>query len=383
MSVETEVKPIELDPNSLFKTQKIKVSSSKSFETPVKAINLKNIKQKYNLDTELKELCEIFIRVTSETIKNYNSDPDFEQVFNGKITTDLNKIDLNKNCKFCFVDFDELKYPTENEIETITSVSHPFSDIIPLPILSFLNKRKIAENEFQQYKNFLSSSIGSIEQINNKPIMGIVPFLPLRFIPELIEFYISNGINAFCIDLDGSNPISALSRIRRTLIAIKKNKPLEDCYIHGFNVGIGRPNKITEVVPAKDILGLGVGLGSIGDKYKKFKPSRQFIEYIKTNPEHKFRLFNKADYGYWRGISHARINEIFPKDCKINPALFSTYKNKMFLQKLFNSEQLALEAKNLRKNINENPEKSLDYLKGKKAVIIDDFEKLKNIKQKI
>lgn len=174
-----------------------------------------------------------------------------------------------------------------------------------------------------------------------------------------------------------------MPRIRKILISIKSNKPLEECYIHSFNLGIGRPNKIEEVIPAKDILGPGIGFSSIGNKYKKFKPSKQFIEFIKTNPEYKFRLFNKADYGYWRGISQKRIKDIFPKDCKIDQDLFTSYKNKVFLQKLFNAEQMALEAINMRKQINEDPEKFLNYVKGKKHVISDDFEKLRAIKQKV
>jgi hypothetical protein len=383
MSIETNVKSIELDSESLFKTQKIKVNSSKSFQTPSKAINLQNVRQKYNLDTKLREVNEIFKRVDSKTLNNYHSDPEFEQEINKKIIFEQNKIDLDKNSRFCFLEFDEPKYPESDEIETLTSISHSFSDITPIPILSFLNKKKISENEFKDYIDFTSSCIESIEQINNKSIMGVIPFLPTKFIPHLIKFYVDAGINSFCVDLDGSNPIPFLPRIRKLLISIKNNKPLEECYIHGFNVGIGRPNKIAEVVPAKDILGLGTGFGTIGDKHKKFKPNREFIEYLKTNPEHKFRLFNKADYGYWRGISYKQIKNILPKDCNIDPDLFGTYKNKLFLQKLFNSEQLSIEAINLRNVINESPEKSLDYIKTKKHVLVDDFEKLKNISKKI
>ena len=249
MSIATKVKLIELDPNSLFKTQKINVSSSKSFETPIKAINLKQLKQKFNLDTNLKNLSEIFRCVNKNSIEKYHSDPTFEENFNKDIISDLNKIDESKNCKICFLDFDETRYPNQDEIETLTSIAHSYSDITPLPILKFINKKKISDKEFDDYKTFVSNSIKSIEQFNNKPIMGVIPILPTKFINQLIELYARIGINAFCIDLGGANPISFMPRIRKILLSIKNNKPLEECYIHSFNVGIGRPNKIEEVIP--------------------------------------------------------------------------------------------------------------------------------------
>jgi hypothetical protein len=197
-----------------------------------------------------------------------------------------------------------------------------------------------------------------------------------------MEFYQDKGINSYCLDMGGSNPISSSMRIFKILKALNKLGTFEESYIHGHNVGM-RVNKTVDVIPARDILGFGTGLSSLGEKRTKFIPNKQFIDLIKTNPMNKFRLFDKESYGYWKSITVDEVKSIYPSDCSLSVCDFENNNQMTYLQKAFNSEQLALESHALRKYIEEDADASLDYIKSKKHVINDDMAVLENGKDKI
>ncbi|MFH1400468.1 MAG: hypothetical protein ABIH41_03035, partial [Nanoarchaeota archaeon] len=239
---------------------------------------------------------------------------------------------------------------------------------------------------YPDYKKYLEKAIESIEQLNHKPIMGIIPKLARKNVPDLLEFYQSKGINAFSLDLEGSNPISSKMSIFKVLKTFNKMKILDSCYIHGHNVGM-RVNKAIDVIPAKDVLGFGVGLNSIGEKRTEFKPNPAFLSLIKTNPLNKFRLFNKQDYGYWKAISASDLEKVYPSDSSVPVTAFkSAIKNANqfnYIQKIFNSEQLALESHNVKEVITEDAEKTLVYIKKKKFIAPDDIKVLESGQKQI
>ena len=105
---------------------------------------------------------------------------------------------------------------------------------------------------------------------------------------------------------------------------------------------------------------------------------------MKNSPKTTFRLFNKMDYGYWKAITLQKLKDEYPNDTKIDIGHFSNEDtDKSELQRLFNIEQLSIEAKNIREVIAEEPEKSMTYLKGKKAVLPDDISSIENIGKKL
>lgn len=78
------------------------------------------------------------------------------------------------------------------------------------------------------------------------------------------------------------------------------------------------------------------------------------------------RLFMKEDYGYHR-LDRAQVDSIYPSDSSIGSGLFfdpNTDVSRM--QRIYNMEQLGLEAVRLRRVISENRAK--DYLSGKAYV---------------
>lgn len=381
MSIETDIKTLEVDSNSLYRTQKIKFSSSLSVTTPTKTIPLDKIKLKDPLNKNSRQLNEIFKRFTADKIKEANEDNEKFNELEKWFNSQNNKIS-DGSSTLCFIDFNEKRMPTDEEIEFMTELAYCNSDITIIPTVNHFNNPKQTEIEYEDFKNYLSRSIEIIEQLNNKSIMGVIPKLAPKKVSDLINFYQSEGINSYSLDLAGSNPISSSMRIFKVLKTLNKMKVLEKCYIHGHNVGM-RVNKTTDVIPAKDILGFGTGLSSLGEKRTIFKPNRSFLEQIKTNPVNKFRLFNKEDYGYWKSISVEELKNVCPEDCSLPFTEFNNPSKMNYVQKVFNVEQLALESHILKGVIAESPDESLDYVKTKKYVVQDDINLLEKGKEKI
>lgn len=387
MSTTTTVKTLNLDSNSLYRTQKIKFSSSKTIITPAKTIPLDNVKATQKINDSACQLNEIFKRFSEKQIKEANNDYDKNHEIDRFFNNQKNKI-VENTATICILDFNELRIPTNEEIEFLTDIAYCNSDITPIPTISHFIDSKKSPISYENYKKYLELAIESIEQLNNKPIMGVIPKLASKHIPDIIDFYHDKGINSFALDLDGSTPISSSMRIFKILKTLNKNKLLDSSYIHAHNAGM-RVNKTTDIIPAKDILGYGVGLDSLGEKRKEFKPNTAFLEYIKTNPLNKFRLFNKKDYSYWKTISLTDLKQVFPTDSSVlisefeipikfrNPALFSR------LQKIFNAEQLAIESNNIKEVINNDSEKTLNYIKNKKEITLNDFKVIESGPKKI
>ena len=376
MSVSAEIKILESDPNSLYKTQRIRFSSDKSIITPTKTIPLDRLKSNHPLNNNATHLNELFKRFSASQIKEAEEDADKLKLLENHLNRQKNII-KNDKPTYCFFDFNEARLPTDEETEFLTDLAYCNSDITTIPTISQFKDSKDSTIKYEDYKKYLESAIESIEQLNHKPIMGVIPRLSRKNTGDLLGFYNNKGINTFALDLGGSNPISSRTTIFKVLKTLNKMKILDESYIHGHNVGM-RVNKITEVIPAKDVLGFGLGLNSLGEKRTEFKPNRAFISFIQTNPLNKFRLFNKTDYGYWKAISSEELEKVYPTDSSIPVSVFKqTFSNPTqynYIQKAFNFEQLALEAHHIKEIISEDSEKTLEYITKKKNIAPDDVK---------
>lgn len=381
MSSTAQVRTLEADPNSLYKTQSIRFTSTKSILTPTKTIPLDRLQVTTPLNNKATQLNEIFKRLSSQQIKEANEDSNRQKEIESLLNRQRNKAKPG-TVTFCFLDFNEQKAPTKDEIDFLTDLAYVNSDITTIPTLSQFSDSKNSTISYPDYKKYLETAIENINKLNHKPIMGVIPkLLSLKNTPDLLEFYRNQGINTFALDLGGSNPICSRLQIFRILKTLKEMKLLDSTYIHGHNVGI-RVNKVKDIIPAKDILGFGVGLNSIGEKRKEFKPNPAFISMIKTNPLNKFRLFNKKDYGYWKAISASDLEKVYPSDSSVPISTFKTaIKNATqfnSIQKVFNFEQLALESHRIKEIINEDADKTLNYIKKKKDIDPNDVKVLES-----
>ncbi|MCY4491949.1 MAG: hypothetical protein OXC46_10910, partial [Thaumarchaeota archaeon] len=281
----------------------------------------------------------------------------------------------------------------QKEIEYMTDLAYIYSDITPLPMLSdFIDKitdtvktnkniHTPNDSKFHKVEKYLKDSIETINQLNNKPIMGYVPNYRYYF-DKLIKIYADNGINTFYFDAHLSNPITLQHSLRAFMRELNKQELLEKSFIHLINPGIGRGIKNSAVIPAKDILGFGFGIDSLGDKHMRPIFNKTMIEKMRKNPDNRSRLFSKKSYGYVKTLEKSEIEEFYPNDSGIDVSEFLiSGKPDSKIQNAFNVEQLALESRNLYNYINQS-RSILDYINKKQDIKKDDIKILKRAKIK-
>ena len=389
--VETRIRSTP-DEDLQYRSQEIK-ANGKTVVTPIKAIDPGRMHISVSINSNAQRINELYAGLSKEKISNYISGSD------STLTYRLNYVQKKfqnpvKEIQLCFLEFKNDMLPTQKEIEYMTDQAYIFSDITPLPMLSNCvarvsnisyegNKKTFTPNDakFQRIKKYLIDAIDTIGQLNNKPIMGFVPDLRYYF-DELVKVYADRGINAFYFDAHLSNPITLQGSLRAFMRELNNHGILEKSFIHMINPSPGRGIKDSSIIPAKDILGFGLGVDSLGDRHMRLVLSKETIENMKKNPDNRSRLFNKNSYGYLKTSEKKEIEEFYPNDSGVDISKFLiSGKPELKIQNAFNAEQLALESSRLKDNLVQS-RSILKYIDEKQHVKKDDIKILKRAKIK-
>ena len=295
--------------------------------------------------------------------------------------------------QLCFLEYKDDGIPSRRDIELMTDIAHGYSDMTPLPMLSGFTdrvsdvavdrdgkRRQTASDEKRgRVTRYLSDAIETIEQLNDKPIMGYVPDYRLYF-DELVGLYADKGINTFYFDAHQSNPVTLKSSLRALMRTLAKRGVLEQSFVHMINPGPGRTIRDGAVVPARDILGFGLGIDSLGERHMQMRLGPQAIENMRKNPDNRSRLFDKDAYGYLKTASRSEIERFYPGDSSVDMQEFTSGgKPDGKVQNAFNVEQLALEGARLRDRL-ASSEPILEYVSDKGNVSESDIKVLKRAK---
>jgi hypothetical protein len=290
-----------------------------------------------------------------------------------------------------FTEYKGKRYPKETERNFMLHIEHTFSDMPCLPITPYIANAIIAgEQPFDEYLAFIKGSIEWLKSYRKKPIMGIIVNFGYTKLEQLIKLYLDQEINAFCIDFDGHTPISyksVLAQCHRIL-----GDKVENSFLYAINVNEGRfiHNKIA--INAKDILSFGFGLDAMGRRHRPpHFPSKEMQEKLgsKWRPLdrrlNKVRLFIKTEYGYYKVQNASEIRN-YPSDTEIPLCTFTKNPNDVgpyvrHCEKVFNMEQLAIEASTLRIIIKK--EVPTDYLGKKKYTDPKDIQLIKKFKETV
>ena len=375
-----------------YRSQEVK-ANNKTVVTPIKSIDTSKIHPTVSISKQVNCINELYSGLSKEKISNHMTGSDHNLIYH------LNRIQKKfrnpaEELQFCFLEYKDESLPTQKEIEYMTDQAYVYSDITPLPMLSnFVDRitnvtvkanRKIHapnDSKFHKVERYLKDSIETIGQLNNKPIMGYVPDFRYYF-DKLIKIYADSGINTFYFDAHLSNPITLQGSLRAFMRELNKQGILEKSFIHLINPGIGRGIKDSSFIPAKDILGFGFGIDSLGDKHMRRVFNRAVLENMKKNPDNRSRLFSKKSYGYIKTSEKSEIKGFYPNDSGIDVSEFLiSGKPDSKIQNAFNVEQLALESSNLRSYITQS-RSILDYIDKKPNVRKDDVKILKRAKIK-
>jgi hypothetical protein len=355
----------------------------KYLKTPTKAIATSSFYKDISFPKELCDLQELFLKFDEESLIKKDQDLKFSSDKNKQLKREKEKAN---NCpNFCLLEFKNKgknwRYPTENEIDILTNFAYSHSDITPIPSVPKVARNLNFEN-FDSFIEFLDSCYNSIEIRNKKNIMGYIPVIAPLFGRELINYYIDKGINAYYVDFDGSMITTHLDMLNAMKREIAKRGYEENHLFHFINVSYGKSINDQKVLSARDILGFGYGLDSLGGIHSGPKRNPEFYEKLKAMKDisrNTKRLLNVDDYGYYRfDAIKDNLESIYPNDALISIDELNTGSESRLEKylKIVNLQQQCIEADKLAQVTTEEPDKSLEYFKSKKNVLKNDLKYL-------
>lgn len=347
-----QVKPLAFDKQdeTLYRSKEITIEKKKIF-TPIQSIDTRLITHSSQIATATKGFNEIYRRLETRNnpLRTIVLNRKMQDSFNSRIETERNRTDLSKEMTICILEYAGTNYPVGRELEFILDTAYYFSDIVPLPTVPKITETIDEKTKFDKYQIFLEEMIHFLKSnAHAKPIMGIIPRLAYAFVADLMEFYIDKGINAFYMDFEARNPTTFKQNLIPVFRTLAQHEMAHSSFIYAHNLDAGRFVKATDVINAKDILSFGFGFDAIGRRHKNRKMPKEYWQQLNTLPN-KVRLFNKDDYGYYRILDSRRIREIYPSDSSVPIGIFTRgFSGDVSLlrryEKLYNTEQLGLEA---------------------------------------
>lgn len=380
---EVHVKTIEQADDTDLRSLSVNVGHNQII-TPVKITEPKNFYRETVFPKPLSSLTEIYLKFNRSSLEKMGADPKYSKQKNqelsslsgnGNETPSISIISFNDNQQ-------ENPYPNDREIEQLINIAYSFSDITPIPSIPNV-ARKITIDSFGNFINYLQKAIDTLEIRNKKSAIGYIPAnIPPIFFQELVDFYLDNGINSYYIDFDGTmitSHITSLDGIKRQ---IKKRGYEESSFLHYVNVSYGKAINDVGVVSARDLLGFGFGMDSLGGIHQGPRRSSEFYEKLKEMKNiqsNSVRLLNREDYGYYKiNIHEHPLSVPYPQDAIIP---YQDIKNANTSRvsrslKIVNNQKQCEEACLLRTIIKETGDSSMKYFKSKSNLSDGDLKKL-------
>lgn len=358
---------IATDDETLYHSAEISIGN-KAIKTPIRTIEPKIITASLDLNPTVKGVNEIYKVLNEEKITQIINDTSKQSKFNKALTRISNKTTTQELTVF----FTEYEAPTNSfpeglVLEYLSDLCYGNSDIIIPPVISKIDKR--SAYPYEEYKKFLKSFYELIEQLNNKPMGGIIPFIPYVYMRDLANFYLNLGIKFFCFDFEGKNPLVLKDNVRTFFRALSREESLGECSFLALNAN---PGKFGDIAPAKDILSFGFGFDILGSNHRRRAIPASIA--LQTR-ESKVRLFNKRAYSYRNCRTH-EVGAVYSPDSSISSE-FLRGENKFYrFKKAYNIEQQGFETLHLKQIIGE--EQLIIYLNSKAQVKDSDKKQIKD-----
>ncbi|MGN1186348.1 MAG: hypothetical protein ACI4RQ_05045 [Methanobrevibacter wolinii] len=377
----------EIDENLFIRSEKLKINN-KILKTPIKAVNMPSLRRDVHINVGVKGVNEIFKTMKIKDIKKYCSGEKDETNIYKAINTPMNKTNRDNEINICFVQLPDLKLPENNEIDFITNISYVYSDITPLPLVHGLFKSDNGINDLMVFMEFMQKCIDSINRLNNKPILGVIPgTMPSSLVGELIDFYHENDVTSFAFDFQGKIYKNFEVQIREMITEILELDISNESFLYSCNTQRGKVSKGSTIIKGNDIAVYNFGFDVMGDSHipSKIRPDVAKKMKERANNELNIRLFNSDDYGYYKFSDIGAIKGMYPYDetnisldC-FDPNIIKT--RAYHSQKLFNAERMGLEL-NKYKNILDHSESTYNYINTKNQ-IRDSLDKFRDYRSNL
>lgn len=373
------------DDDVYIRSEKLKINN-KTIQTPMKSFTLNDLRNDVKLNENVKMVNEVFKNFSKSALGDYVSGKkDITNVYKG-INNDFRKISVNE-LNFCFTTLNYTKFPEGKEIDLLTNVSYIYSDATPLPLVHKLFKPNTdAEKDYDKFTDFMIECIESINRLNNKPIIGVIPSsMPSSYIESLMELYYDYDITSFAFDFENKTHSGLFDNLREMMISIINLDILDESFTYSCNTQRGKASRGSDVTKANDILVYNFGFDIVGNSHMGMKIPAGVAEKLKNRNPTSIRLFNNDDYGHYRYDNVKLIEDFYPFDKTEIPIEFFNPEGNVSrsrdCQKLFNNEMFGLELLKYTQLLNEN-ESALDYLQTKEQ-IKDDLNNLERFRLNI
>jgi len=388
MSRHIKVSNVDFAEDLFLKKQKVTIGN-KNFQTPIKVIDASHRRSDIVIKKEVKGLNEISRNFDESKLTEYLTGARPESQINAELDNTLRRIGPDE-VAITFTVYDSVRYPSEKGINFLTNLSYEYSDATPLPILPklFKDKTRDFESQFQEYLGFMKQCIDSVNRLNNKSILGVIPAMipSSQYIQDIVKFYYNNDVTSFVIDYAGRTPKVAKTNMRELIISLKEFGLIEDTFLYAINMTSGNMMQDAPVVKAVDLLSFGYGFDALGDNHIRRTYPPAVIERMKRIAQDQgssFRLFNNEDYGYYKTPDLSLLEGKYPHtETSIPFDNFRTYNTKTRpSQILFNSERTGLEAIKYRTLIDEDADSTADYFRKKTYVEDKDIKELEKFRK--
>lgn len=382
MSTEIRIDGYSISDDTDLRTLEFSIGKKK-VTTPTRALNTNNFFKETKIPSSLASLNELYFTLNETSLKNINE----QSATSKEKNKAANKSNVQSDFKptLCLLQFKNKdpasRYPTPDEIEILANTAYAFSDITPIPSIPKIARTLTSEN-LDAFLGYLEACYAAIMVRNKKPIIGYIPATVPLFTRKIMNFYIDHGINAFYIDFDGTLISTHATALNALKVEIKKRGYEENNFLHYVNVSFGKSINDQAVLSARDLLGFGHGLDSLGGVHMGPKRDPKFYEWLKAHKDIKQnmnRLLNLADYGYYKvtGLGD-RIAGMIPRDAPIQRDDIMSAKESRQTRavKILNLHQQCVESSVLRTMVNENPDKTWEYFGSKSNVLKTDLKLL-------
>lgn len=382
MTTETKIRTKDVADDTSLRSLEISIGRAKIM-TPSKSLGADLVSPNKvmfpNTGTQFNEIYKTFTPESLIKIRN-------DQPTSRKKNLEFQKLRDNvpNSPAISFIDYKvkegERLIPTDAEINTLTNFAYTYSDITPIPALpNFVTS--INHENYDDFRTYLKKSIESIEIWNHKPIMGYLPFVGVVFLEDIIDLYVEHGINAYYLDFNrkGFGDLTAITAIKKQL----GTHDLQDNhFIHFINMDYGKVNKEINVLPAKDFLGFGHGLDSMGNSHRPKGFSKKEGQLPSPLPPKKYRVFDREGYGYYRievaNLEHKETpypeKAVFSREMILHE---KTKVNKDRMMGLVNLQEQTTECSQLQLIAAENVKHSFEYFATKPCLDKKDLKKIK------
>jgi len=258
---------IEKDDDLAILKKVISLPNNFCFSTPTRSIKSSMQKDSLRSDSIINEVVK---RVDINFLES------LEEGATSRVTREIRASCLTNKLNLVIFDLIFDTVPNETLIRTLAQQIYSSSDIcIFLPtvrkalfseIPQFRKTPKFSDRKFGKYLDMMETIINDIIEVgNNKPFIGTIPFIPIKYARQIINLYYQKGITSFAIDANTRDVLSNEADLRDILSEINRKIRLPDAFIYACNLGYPRYDDL--VARADDFLSIFAYIDVMGGTF--------------------------------------------------------------------------------------------------------------------